>query len=62
MGVVIFNMLSGEQPFGYRRVGSSRNFSQESINIYTDIRKGRFNFDPYYWCNVSEEAKVCLYC
>ena len=48
MGVVAFNMLSGTQPF----------VEKPHKTIYSNITKGRFDFDSRYWSTVSKKAKV----
>ncbi|KAG9402870.1 hypothetical protein AC1031_006413 [Aphanomyces cochlioides] len=47
IGVIVFMLLSGCPPF----------YDDNIAGLYSKIKAGQYEFDPYYWKHVSNEAK-----
>jgi serine/threonine protein kinase len=47
LGVILYTMLVGYQPFN----------EQRGKNLYTQIKTADYDFNPKFWSEVSEEAK-----
>ncbi|CAN0259020.1 unnamed protein product [Ascophyllum nodosum] len=57
MGVITYNMLSGQQPFGHRRFRQKRKVRQNPNFIFYESTRPHLTFETKYWGSVSEEAK-----
>ena len=62
MGVITYNMLSGQQPFGHRRFRQKHKVRQNPNFIFYESTRPHLTFETKYWGSVSEEAKVNSTC